>query len=83
MEDKCNFGKTTKGKDTMCFKKFAVNPRYFVVRLSRIHDFAGFLSYIYGHYFANVLEKSRKIEISEHPKFSLKFINILIINSIS
>ena len=24
--------------------------RYFAVRLSRIHDFAGFLLYVYGHY---------------------------------
>ena len=39
--------------------------------------------YVYGHYFADLLKKSRKIAIYEHTKFSLKSIKILIINSIS
>ena len=62
---------------------YTVIPRYFAVRLSRIHDFTSFLRYVYRHYLAKCLEISRKITICEHPKFSLKSNKILIINSIS
>ena len=42
--------------------------RFFAFRLSRNDNFVGFYD-IYGHYFADLLKKTRKVAICEHPNY--------------
>ena len=46
----------------------------FVVQRSRIHDFTGFLYYVYGHYFSDSLEKSLYANTKNSPLNPLRYL---------